>query len=336
MVKVYNGTAVPRYALFASAAGDFVVQLTGSVGHDLLTGDLVPLDDGRSGRPLIDAELEQLRMAGRVEHYNRVYVWLMGLPEPHIYDPHLNGVEPPQRGVRMYYLDTHLPASDLEAAHAILEQYKGELIITTEIRESRIVIKGEEWGLFESFETAQFVCEQLKTLSPLLENCSIAFSYVDPRESALVHEVKLSNSDTDLNLIIASQTDVSVTRGKQIIAAMQVSDDRMMMLDLCHELEIEALVTSTGNEALALLEDSYPDLFVMELQLPDMHGWEMLSKLKEFDTLPGFPIIMIANHSSASEQALALSVAKVDVFLVRPVSRARLRQNIWMALKAHA
>jgi two-component SAPR family response regulator len=61
-----------------------------------------------------------------------------------------------------------------------------------------------------------------------------------------------------------------------------------------------------------------------------------LSKLKEFDTQSGFPIIVIANHSEANAQSLALSVAKVDVFLVRPVSRARLRQNIWMALKAHA
>lgn len=336
MAKIYNGTAVPRYSLFATTAGDFVVQLTGSVGHDLLTGELVSLEADYSGRPLIDAELEQLRMAGRVEHYNRVYVWLMGLPEPHIYDPHLNGVEPLRQGVRMYYLDTHLPAAELDAAHAILEQYNREPIFTTEIRDSRIVIKGEDWGLFESFEIAQVVREQIVAMSSMFENCSIAFTYVDPRESALVHEVKLANGDTDLNLIIASQTDVSVTEGKQVIIAMQVSDDRTMLLELCRELGIEALVTSSGVEALALLEDIVPDLFLMDLQLPDMHGWEMLSKLKEFDTLPGFPIIMIANHSNASEQALALSVAKVDVFLVRPVSRARLRQNVWMALKAHA
>ncbi len=336
MGKIYNGTAVPRYSLFVTAAGDFVVQLTGTVGHDLLTGAFVALGDGRSGRPLTDAELDQLRVAGSVEHYNRVYVWLVGLPEPHIYDPSLSGAERARTTVRMYYLDTGLSSSYFGAIRDILNEQGLEAFLTAEVLDERVVIKGEDQALFQSFEAAQAATETIMGLSPLFENSAIAFTFVDPRESALVHEVKLSNGDTDLNLIIASQTDVSATHGKQVIAVMQVMEDRQMLLELCNELGIEALATSTGSEALGLLEDTYPDLFVMELQLPDMHGWEMLSKLKELDTQSGFPIIVIANHSEANAQSLALSVAKVDVFLVRPVSRARLRQNIWMALKAHA
>jgi CheY-like chemotaxis protein len=334
MSKIYNGTAVPRYAIFATPTGDFVVQLTGSTGHDLLTGELVSLDGSHSGRPLTDPELEQLRAAGRVEHYNRVYVWLLGLPEPHIYDPSLASGERKRPGVRMYYLDTHLLPSSLDMVNNIFHEQNVAESLTTEILDGRIVVKGEDQALFPSFDTAQAACRWLVEVSPLFENSSVAFTLVDPRESALVHEVKLD--DADLNLIIASQTDVTATEGKRVIAAVPTVEDQEVLLDLCRELHIEALTVSTGSEALELLEDIDPDLLIMELQLPDMHGWEMLSKLKEVDTRSQFPIIMVANHSESNKQSLALSVAKVDVFLVRPVSRARLRQNIWMALKARA
>jgi hypothetical protein len=40
-------------------------------------------------------------------------------------------------------------------------------------------------------------------------------------------------------------------------------------------------------------------------------------------------------ESAANLQSFALAVARVSVFLVKPVSMARLRQNIWMALKGH-
>jgi hypothetical protein len=43
---------------------------------------------------------------------------------------------------------------------------------------------------------------------------------------------------------------------------------------------------------------------------------------------------MIADHRSKSDdQAFALTVGKVDVYLVKPISMAQLRLNIWLTLK---
>jgi CheY-like chemotaxis protein len=72
----------------------------------------------------------------------------------------------------------------------------------------------------------------------------------------------------------------------------------------------------------------------MDTQLPDMHGWEMLAKIKEIGVFQNLPKIMIADHhASPDDHAFALTVGKVDVYLVKPISMAQLRQNVWMTLK---
>ena len=65
-----------------------------------------------------------------------------------------------------------------------------------------------------------------------------------------------------------------------------------------------------------------------------MHPWEMLAKIKEIGAFQSMTTIMIADHQSTpDDQAFALTVGKVDGYLVRPVSMAQLRQSVWLGLK---
>ena len=94
-------------------------------------------------------------------------------------------------------------------------------------------------------------------------------------------------------------------------------------------------VAGKGGEALEYLEDGHSDLLIMDLKLPDMHGWAMLGKLKEITSLRDLPVIVLAEAAGGNQNALALTVAKVDVYLVKPVSKSRLRQNIWLSVQKH-
>jgi CheY-like chemotaxis protein len=137
----------------------------------------------------------------------------------------------------------------------------------------------------------------------------------------------------DLETVIAGQTDTSITAGKCVVVV--APDEEVAAIhDLCAEMRMAVQVGGTAAQGLELLEDAQPDLLIMDLQLPDMHGWEMLGKVKEITSLRDLPIIVIADHAAApDQQSFALSVAKVDVYLTKPVSMAKLRQNVWMALK---
>lgn len=332
MTRAYNGTAVPRHFVFVNTVGSTIVQLNSGRGQDLYTGEIVKLIPGVQNSPASDGELERLKTAGRVDHYNSAYVWVVGLPEPHVYDPHYESNKAKQR-VRSYYINTMLPSTDLAQVQGFLQQSILAPSITVELRSDLIAITGVDGVLFGDFERAEDIRQQLLKLEPLgFAESVVAFANVELRDSQLVHELRPSEETSELAAIIASQTDTTATAGKTMLLLVATLEDRKLIYNLSLDLKISVEVAADTHEALQRLEDEHFDLLIMDMQLPDMHAWEVVGKLREVAKLRNLPIILIADHAMPEDASLTLAVSQVDVYLERPLSKARLRQNIWLAL----
>ena len=74
-------------------------------------------------------------------------------------------------------------------------------------------------------------------------------------------------------------------------------------------------VASAGNglEALAQLENESPDLVVLDLQMPDMDGWEFL---RRFRAAPGCATIPVLVTSAA--RSVAVDQLDVQGFMAKP------------------
>ncbi|MBI1280232.1 MAG: response regulator [Anaerolineaceae bacterium] len=333
MTKAYNGTAVPRHFVYVSKAGAVIVQLSGNRGQDLYTGKLVELSASTQGSPASDAELDRLKVAGRVDHYNSAYVWVIGLPEPHVYDPNRATSEQGRVRPRTYYVNTLLPAFQLEDVKHWLHQVQLSEICAAEIRSDLIAITGTDGALFSDFDRADEIRLHLLELAPQeFAAAVVAFANVEVRDSQLVHELRPSGKTSELEAIIASQTDTTQTEDKRLLLLVTSLEERKLIYNLCVELKATVQVAASAAEALNRLEDEQYDLLIMDMQLADMHGWEMLGKLREVEKLRHLPIILIADHAVPEDASLTRAVATVDVYLERPLSKARLRQNIWIAL----
>ena len=142
----------------------------------------------------------------------------------------------------------------------------------------------------------------------------------------------MENENASLNLddIIASQSDTSPIAGKLVVLAVLQQDEREAFSNLLAEMQLEVKVASSASESLQLLEDYPAQLLIMDIQQEDMHAWPMISKIREISHLRDLPIIVITDNPN-----MGMTVAKVD-YLTRPVSIARLRHNIWMALRGDA
>jgi CheY-like chemotaxis protein len=337
MSKIRNGSAVPRHFVFIMADGAFVVQLSENRVQELLTGQYRPLDDRSFGHTITDYELNQLKAAGLVEDYNRNYVWLYRLPEPHHYDPAVKTQERIRNRIRTYYINTMLPKSQLDIVRALLTAVGMSEEVTPDSHGDQVVISGRNGIAFSQLKDAEDVQKQLVAkANNLFKNSAVAFTETTLREDLMNQEVRGDdNNNADLATIIASQMDTSVTTNKEVVLLVNVPEERNAIMELCRDMKMIVHVAKSGAEGLLLLEDGHSDLLIMDLQLVDMHGWEVLGKVKEIESLRNLVTIVLAEHSMSNQQSLALTVAKVDVYLVKPVSKARLRQNIWMALKNH-
>jgi two-component system, repressor protein LuxO len=90
-------------------------------------------------------------------------------------------------------------------------------------------------------------------------------------------------------------------------------------------------VAGTGAEALAVLRHSPPEVMVLDLNLPDLHGRELLAEVKG-QGLPTAVIVVTAD--GALSTAIAAMRAGAYDFLVKPFAAERLNTTVRNALEA--
>lgn len=331
MSQTLSGTPVPRRTVFILADGSFVVQWDEHRVQDLLSGFYRPYDDKDFGHIITEYELNQLQAAGRVEHYNDQYVWLYALPEQGRF-PNDREYHAPSR-VRSYYLNTTLPENYLTEVEDSLRKLELDGDFLARVRGSLIAVLGKNGAPFRQLKDAERAQKLLIVRAPeLFEHTAIAF--VETNENPYTRTTEPGLGSYDLNTVISSQSDTTVTSGKSVLIVTSNDEERRAMQYLLGDMEMDVIAAGTAAQGLQLLEDHNPDLLVMDMKLPDMHGWELLAKIKEIGTYEELPKIMVADHhSTPDDQAFALTVGKVDVYLVKPVSMAQLRQNVWLTLK---
>ena len=85
----------------------------------------------------------------------------------------------------------------------------------------------------------------------------------------------------------------------------------------------EVRTAATGGAALASANGEAPDAVVLDLGLPDLQGWEVLSKLRAIDGLERTPVVVLSgsDRDAAGDPGYA---ADVHAFLTKPVEPADL------------
>mgnify|MGYP000256379731 CR=1 FL=1 len=336
MKRSPNGAAVPRYLVFVLGDGTFVVQWTETHVQELLSGHVRPYRNSDFAHPIHDDELDRLKAAGSVEYYNRGFVWLYALPERRRFVPEPRIQERTSDRIRGYYLNTTLPETELDYARHLLNATGLATSYEAKITSSLVAIFSRNGMPFRNLRDTEQALSHLQTAIPGEFDATV-IAFLDlPADSGVVKTAQTADL-LDLGSIIAAQTDTSLTEGKRVVVACRTEDHALPVIKLLAEMKMDVHGTTSGRDALELLEDLQPDLLVMDLQLADMHGWQILASLREIDSLQSpLTIVLGDDDTSLDEQSLGLSVARVDAYLARPLSLSRLRHYVWYAFQQQA
>ena len=66
----------------------------------------------------------------------------------------------------------------------------------------------------------------------------------------------------------------------RVLAVEDDLDSMKLLRMVLQHLPLEIDHVLTGAEAIAYLDEQMPDLMFLDISLPDMHGWEVLSHIK--------------------------------------------------------
>ncbi len=107
-----------------------------------------------------------------------------------------------------------------------------------------------------------------------------------------------------------------------------VVDDDPSVRDLLRRMlereGFDVVTAATGSEGLALAEQIRPCAITLDVMMPSMDGWTMLSRLKDDPDLADLPVIMV---SMLSEQSRGKALGS-EHYLVKPVQREELIELI--------
>ena len=80
----------------------------------------------------------------------------------------------------------------------------------------------------------------------------------------------------------------------------------------------EVSTAMTGRGAVEAVERENPDLMVLDLGLPDMDGWEALTRMRNDPDTHGLRVVAFTAHAMVGDEQRALA-AGFDGYLSKPI-----------------
>lgn len=111
-----------------------------------------------------------------------------------------------------------------------------------------------------------------------------------------------------------------------------VDDDRNILTSVALALEAEGFEVKTyhdGEDGLKGLTLNPPDLAILDVKMPRMDGMELLTKLREFSSLP---VIFLTSKDDEVDQVLGLRLG-ADDYITKPFSQRLLIERIRTLLR---
>jgi CheY-like chemotaxis protein len=116
----------------------------------------------------------------------------------------------------------------------------------------------------------------------------------------------------------------------QTYRALVVEDDDLnykLMRTILRSLPLEMVNASTGAEAVAFLKQHIPDLIFLDINLPDMHGWEILDFFKNDARLSRTRIIVLTAHKEPVHRLIG-SLQPIAAYMNKPVQPDELIRQV--------
>lgn len=117
------------------------------------------------------------------------------------------------------------------------------------------------------------------------------------------------------------------------ISILLVEDNTVnqtLIIKLLERKEIKVDVTGNGRAALRILEEKVYDLILMDIQMPEMDGYETTQEIRNKEAITGMHTPIIALTANATEQDRNLCLkAGMDDFLTKPLRSRKLYECIY-------
>ena len=153
------------------------------------------------------------------------------------------------------------------------------------------------------------------------------------------------NASTDPGLLEGDMEDMPLTAASQAARAanmlkaarlLVVDDSKMMRMGISRSLRqlgVELIEeASNGREALQRLRSESFDLMLLDVEMPEMTGMEVLAEMQQSPQLRGFPVIVISGGQDIEDVVRCIEMGAED-YLPKPFSQVLLKARLTSSIE---
>jgi putative two-component system response regulator len=114
------------------------------------------------------------------------------------------------------------------------------------------------------------------------------------------------------------------------MGSILIVDDNLVSLKQISALlskDYDVSLAKSGEMALQIAAQKQPNLILLDVEMPDMDGYETIARLKADGNLKDIPVIFLTGNIDAGTQAKCLGAGAVD-FITKPPDVDALQSRI--------
>ena len=114
---------------------------------------------------------------------------------------------------------------------------------------------------------------------------------------------------------------------KRILVIEDTEDNRQIIRDLLSSVGYELIEATDGVSGVALAQKERPDLILMDIQLPEIDGYEATRRIRAIPELAKVPIIAVTSYALSGDEAKTRE-AGCDGYVAKPFSPRQLLAKV--------
>ncbi|WP_390621380.1 diguanylate cyclase [Yersinia frederiksenii] len=119
-----------------------------------------------------------------------------------------------------------------------------------------------------------------------------------------------------------------------------IVDDHPINIQMLYQVfssDYHVCMATSGKQALDVCVSQHPDLILLDIEMPEMNGFEVCTRLKALPETQDIPVIFVTAHIDEETETRCFSEGAVD-FISKPINRntVRARVKTHLLLKAQS
>lgn len=111
-------------------------------------------------------------------------------------------------------------------------------------------------------------------------------------------------------------------------------DDTETNIDILVEIlgdDYDLYVAMDGETALEIVDEERPDLVLLDIMMPGMDGYEVLSRIRQKESVRDTPVVFVSAKDESSDQSYGLGLG-ASAFITKPINPAEVRTVVQQIL----